>query len=683
MAQGHSKSRAIAMCRTSMKMSEKPMIRWVEPFAYQAGKPFRVMPLGTFKRGERTLTITKDNLQQMAANFENGRPRWKVPVYFGHPTAEQPDPPKAGNIASVEVRDDGLYAVPEYTDKGKASVEGGEYQFVSPGVLWDKNGSAYVDEQGRQFDNVIEHVALTNRPFFGQHVALFSEPGVIENMHDEAYGHGYKGHRLLEALETVSGLADSMEDVEELSGPLQTAKNALKEAMSKILALFSADGPNPDGELFQSKGHMGKSGPHAGHGGGKGSMKGGGGAAGGASKEERDKAHEEFKFLNKRMAAGNLKAGEKALLEQRMEKLAKKVLGVPENASEGLESETFAMTPKMLEKMQQMLDDMPEGEARAMRKQMMGMNLAEMEAHMRKEMGMDKMSETFAVWTTAFMNDLPDSSFLYVESGGEKDESGKTKPRSLRHFPYKDAGGKIDLPHLRNALARIPQSSLPADVKERVAAKARRLAGGTGEIEVSEKNSITSEGEKMGNDNQSQPVSAEEFAALKAKADKLDALEIEVGTLKTKAAEADTFATQLIEMKRQRRRDQLLRRAEQFVAIPEKPETIAEKLQALEEMDAARIAALPEAQRKDAPSLFTWFDGLLGTLDQAMVQADLFGQKSVAQKEQADTFEAAVEAKLTDKFAGDRAKYAEAMEAVGAERPDLAHQYTMRQRKAR
>src|SRR3990167_5703776 len=98
------------------------------------------------------------------------------------------------------------------------------------------------------------------------------------------------GHRLLSALETVSGLADSMEDVEELSGPLQTAKNALKEAMSKILALFS------DGKVH---------------------------------------------------------------------------------------------------------------------------------------------SDDFAVWTAAFMNALPDSSFLYIESGGEKDESGKTKPRGLRHFPYK------------------------------------------------------------------------------------------------------------------------------------------------------------------------------------------------------------------------------------------------------
>jgi hypothetical protein len=80
-----------------------------------------------------------------------------------------------------------------------------------------------------------------------------------------------------------------------------------------------------------------------------------------------------------------------------------------------------------------------------------------------------------AVWTTAYINDLPDSAFLYIESGGEKDSDGKTTPRSLRHFPYKDTNGAIDLPHLRNALARIPQSSLSSDVKSRLTAKAQRL----------------------------------------------------------------------------------------------------------------------------------------------------------------------------------------------------------------
>lgn len=63
-----------------------------------------------------------------------------------------------------------------------------------------------------------------------------------------------------------------------------------------------------------------------------------------------------------------------------------------------------------------------------------------------------------AVWTVAYQNDLPDSAFLWVEAGGTKDEDGKTVPRSLRHFPVKGADGNFDLPHVRNAIARIPQS---------------------------------------------------------------------------------------------------------------------------------------------------------------------------------------------------------------------------------
>lgn len=83
-----------------------------------------------------------------------------------------------------------------------------------------------------------------------------------------------------------------------------------------------------------------------------------------------------------------------------------------------------------------------------------------------------------AVWSTARVNDLPDSSFLYIEPGGEKDDDGKTKPRSLRHFPYKDESGKVDLPHLRNAIARIPQANISADLKEKLQAKARKILDG-------------------------------------------------------------------------------------------------------------------------------------------------------------------------------------------------------------
>lgn len=80
-----------------------------------------------------------------------------------------------------------------------------------------------------------------------------------------------------------------------------------------------------------------------------------------------------------------------------------------------------------------------------------------------------------AVWTASYVNDLPDSAFLHVESGGSKDADGKTTPRSLRHFPYQDAGGMVDLPHLRNALARIPQSNLSQSVKDELTAKAQAI----------------------------------------------------------------------------------------------------------------------------------------------------------------------------------------------------------------
>jgi hypothetical protein len=77
-------------------------------------------------------------------------------------------------------------------------------------------------------------------------------------------------------------------------------------------------------------------------------------------------------------------------------------------------------------------------------------------------------------WTTVYVNTLPDSAFLYIAPGGKKDSEGKTTPRSLRYFPYKDGSGKVDLPHLRNALSRIPQSNLPDSVKRRLLGLARR-----------------------------------------------------------------------------------------------------------------------------------------------------------------------------------------------------------------
>ena len=50
-----------------------------------------------------------------------------------------------------------------------------------------------------------------------------------------------------------------------------------------------------------------------------------------------------------------------------------------------------------------------------------------------------------AAWSSSYITALPDSAFACIDSSG-------------RHYPHHDINGKIDLPHLRNALSRLGQS---------------------------------------------------------------------------------------------------------------------------------------------------------------------------------------------------------------------------------
>jgi len=74
-----------------------------------------------------------------------------------------------------------------------------------------------------------------------------------------------------------------------------------------------------------------------------------------------------------------------------------------------------------------------------------------------------------AEMTSASINDLPDDDFAYIESGGKKDASGKTIPRSLRHFPVHDKA------HVQNALSRAPQSPFGDKAMPKIKARARKF----------------------------------------------------------------------------------------------------------------------------------------------------------------------------------------------------------------
>jgi HK97 family phage prohead protease len=77
-----------------------------------------------------------------------------------------------------------------------------------------------------------------------------------------------------------------------------------------------------------------------------------------------------------------------------------------------------------------------------------------------------------AQMAAAKINDLPDSAFAYIEPGGKKDDQGKTVPRSKRHFPIHDAA------HVRNALARAPQSPFGDKAMPKIKAAAKKMGIG-------------------------------------------------------------------------------------------------------------------------------------------------------------------------------------------------------------
>ncbi len=92
-----------------------------------------------------------------------------------------------------------------------------------------------------------------------------------------------------------------------------------------------------------------------------------------------------------------------------------------------------------------------------------------------------KASVQEAEWDTEYINNLPDDCFAYIEAGGQKDDQGKTTPRSLRHLPYKNAQGNLDADHVRNALARLDQTEMSTEAK---AHALKKLCAAAGELQI-------------------------------------------------------------------------------------------------------------------------------------------------------------------------------------------------------
>ena len=128
------------------------------------GEPFRLLPFGRLVKAGKTREITAD----IAHRFR--LPHFRPPIKLG---SHRDETPAGGHIVALEVRDDGLYAVPEYNDEGAAALARGAFRYHSPEILWD-GGLEDPATGTRQTGPIIVGDALLHTPHLGEAAALYS-----------------------------------------------------------------------------------------------------------------------------------------------------------------------------------------------------------------------------------------------------------------------------------------------------------------------------------------------------------------------------------------------------------------------------------------------------------------------------------------------------------------------------
>ena len=129
-----------------------------------AGEAIRLFPFGKFYKGGKLVNFTKE----LAKKFK--LPHFKPPIKLG---SHEDNEKGGGVIVGLEVREDGLYGLPEFTEKGATSFDEGDYKYHSPEVIWE--GGIEDSETGDVIEGpLIIGMALLHTPHLGESAALYS-----------------------------------------------------------------------------------------------------------------------------------------------------------------------------------------------------------------------------------------------------------------------------------------------------------------------------------------------------------------------------------------------------------------------------------------------------------------------------------------------------------------------------
>jgi len=162
-------------------------------------------------------------------------------------------------------------------------------------------------------------------------------------------------------------------------------------------------------------------------------------------------------------------------------------------------------------------------------------------------------------WGEEYVKNLPDSSFLYIERGGEKDSEGRTSPEK-RHFPVKDDKGLYDKSKLEEVLVEAGKSNLPTPIlkslKKTVTTLLERIDSGASLEEISKEDIAPLENKNLEEDTVELEELKQEVADLKAKLATAEAslqekesarasLETEKTSMETELAELRQFKKEI------------------------------------------------------------------------------------------------------------------------------------------
>lgn len=133
--------------------------------ATKTGEAYRLFPFGRIVKNGKVRDITPE----LAAQFK--LPHFQPAIKLG---SHEDTTPAGGHIKALEVRADGLYAIPEWNEKGETAMRDGAYKYHSPEIIWSEGALENPTDGSYINGPLIVGDSLLHMPHLGEAAKLYS-----------------------------------------------------------------------------------------------------------------------------------------------------------------------------------------------------------------------------------------------------------------------------------------------------------------------------------------------------------------------------------------------------------------------------------------------------------------------------------------------------------------------------